>query len=99
MPEACAGVLGAKANAAATRKLLITVRYSIVNKGSQSRKVAQILFLCENRKDRTNEHLFPPDVSAGTLAIFYVVIFIVAAFLAVCWIAFPSSSFPNSTSY
>src|SRR5438132_63943 len=30
MPEACAGVLGAKANAAATRKLLTTVRYSIV---------------------------------------------------------------------
>ena len=31
MPEACAGVLGEKANAAAARKLLITVRYSIVN--------------------------------------------------------------------
>ena len=32
---------------------------------------------------------FLANVSAGTLAIFYVVIFIIAGFLAVCWIAFP----------
>ena len=32
---------------------------------------------------------FLADVSAGTLAIFYVVIFIIAAFLAVYWIVFP----------
>ena len=41
MPEACAGVLGEKANAAAARKLLITVRYSIgdkVSKTGRSRK-------------------------------------------------------------
>ena len=42
---------------------------------------------------------FLADVSAGTLAIFYVVIFIIAAFLAVYWIVFPFIVLPNSTSY
>src|SRR5205807_10481393 len=45
MPAACAGVLGENANAAATRKLVIRVRYSIVSKATQSPWAAQTLFV------------------------------------------------------